>query len=318
VYSVIHPNVLCFQRKGDPNFDHGITQPMRDQIRKHFENALLNQSLFMTPNVLYTLQDHGISFQVRLAEALGKKPKSQLKIDGPKPNPFLPPDPKLLITSLDHHHLLFNKYCISRDHLLITTKNFESQFSRLYAKDFEAALHVLGHWEDDLLFFYNCGPNSGASVLHKHMQILPCSESGIPIDSILQKYASTSGVFSAVELPFLHACYRLGAETGESMASKLSALLQYCCQSLDLDVTSTEPPLDTEREPDSFLSYNLCFTKHWMFVIPRRIEQINGISINSVGYAGMILAKSSEDYDQIQRMGPLELLKQLAYPRSKL
>merc|ERR1711862_109156 len=49
--------------------------------------------------------------------------------------------------------------------------------------------------------------------------------------------------------------------------------------------------------------YNFLMTRKWMMVIPRREEFCNGISVNSIGFAGGILVKNEEQRQMIQEIG---------------
>ena len=64
---------------------------------------------------------------------------------GTKPaNPFLPYDPDLWVTHLsDTHTLLLNKFNVVEHHLLVVTRQFESQLDPLNAADFAAIIKTL-------------------------------------------------------------------------------------------------------------------------------------------------------------------------------
>jgi sulfate adenylyltransferase (ADP) / ATP adenylyltransferase len=289
---------------------------MNQLIRARFDFAHQSGALVLTQNILHTILDQGISFQIRFIKVTGKKPKSQLK-ERSMFNPFLPPDPELTVTNFDHHNVVLNKYSIARDHILITTSRFESQFSSLQPKDFDAALLMQYELnEEGLLFFYNCGSNSGASVLHKHIQMLRCKDVGIPIDSLVKP---TGGIFMLPEYPFVHGCVALmEKETGDSMAQKLAELIEFTFKLVGADSSKAHPPVDIELEPNGFVSYNLLFTNRWMMLVPRSSETVDGIGVNSVGFAGMLLAKSQSEFEYLQAKGPLSVLKSLSFPKSQL
>lgn len=60
------------------------------------------------------------------------------------------------------------------------------------------------------------------------------------------------------------------------------------------------------------LSYNFVMTTDWMFVSPRSkddfIEDGYKIAVNSTGMVGLLLTKSQEESDFIERVGPLTIL----------
>lgn len=59
-----------------------------------------------------------------MAPALGEKDnvKQDTKEGEEKPNPFLNPNPALIVKELDNHIMLLNKFAVSPNHLLIVTK----------------------------------------------------------------------------------------------------------------------------------------------------------------------------------------------------
>ena len=60
--------------------------------------------------------------------------------------------------------------------MLITTKEKEPQ-AALTDQDLFAACLAISSL--DALMFYNCGNKSGASIDHKHMQIVPYNQIGL-------------------------------------------------------------------------------------------------------------------------------------------
>lgn len=70
----------------------------------------------------------------------------------------------------------------------------------------------------------------------------------------------------------------------------------------------------------SQLSYNVIMTSSYLHIVPRTKECFtlpnSGIelSINSLGFAGMLLTKSSEAMEEVKKIGVLEILKSVAYP----
>lgn len=100
-------------------------------------------------------------------------------------NPFLPPDPALVVAdslsswlddASEAHRFLLNKFNVAERHGLVTTTDFASQEGPLDGADWAAVLAVLreGYPEGGVAFF-NCGPESGASQPHRHVQTVPLS-----------------------------------------------------------------------------------------------------------------------------------------------
>ena len=71
----------------------------------------------------------------------------------------------------NNYRLILNKYNVVSNHVLIITKQFISQNEILNKNDFEIIFNVINSING--LAFFNSGINSGASQLHKHIQIIP-------------------------------------------------------------------------------------------------------------------------------------------------
>ena len=69
----------------------------------------------------------------------------------------------------------------------------------------------------------------------------------------------------------------------------------------------------TERE-ETLQSgpYNLLFTRRWMLLVPRSREFFESISVNALGFAGALLARTPEEMDFIQNKGGMCILKHTA------
>lgn len=281
---------------------------MKQSISRKFNEALANGSLIFTPTTIHTIQD-SIPFQVRFAPSLNRKPKPSVK-DKVSINPFLPPDPNLLVGSTQNHNLVLNKYCISRDHLLITTKEFVPQMTQLDICDFEVIFKIMKDIDELVLFFYNCGSKSGASVNHKHIQMLCCKDDGIPINDYILN-SIRDGVFQLEIYKFVHACCKIDFEksTPESLDQDLTKLLEHVHARLGRPYTRTQ----LAEEPEDFICYNLLFTHKWMMVVPRSAEAFGNCNLNSVGYSGMILAKSQDELQFIQNIGPMQILNKMVF-----
>lgn len=86
---------------------------------------------------------------------------------------------------MDGYRLLFNKYSVCDQHVLLVTSEFQSQLEPLSQRDFKAILMVMRAL--NAITFFNCGFNAGASIPHKHLQLIPYEsfQGGIlPIEEI--------------------------------------------------------------------------------------------------------------------------------------
>ena len=116
------------------NYQH-FTTTLKDLVRTQFVE---NPSICFIDSESETVEVDGIPFQYRLIKSLAKKPTLAGNNKGPMKDPFMPPfEPGLFITELsDTHNLLFNKFCICKEHTLVTTKKMERQDSPLTNADF--------------------------------------------------------------------------------------------------------------------------------------------------------------------------------------
>jgi sulfate adenylyltransferase (ADP) / ATP adenylyltransferase len=115
--------------------------------------------------------DGGIDFVLRVAAALRAKPRAAAPTGNKPRNPFLPYEEALWVAHLSATHtLLLNKFNVVRHHVLVVTRQFESQTDPLNAADLAAAQQVLEAMPTGGVAFYNCGEHSGRSQPHKHLQ----------------------------------------------------------------------------------------------------------------------------------------------------
>ncbi|KAJ3401951.1 bifunctional AP-4-A phosphorylase/ADP sulfurylase [Chytridiales sp. JEL 0842] len=303
-------------------------------IQRRFESALAAGSLVFTNSTIHIIEEAGIKFQVRFAPSLAKKPTGGLATPLPTAekkkkepfNPFLNPEDDLRVEDFGTHRLLLNKFSIVKGHVLITTKDWESQSDPLNHKDFRAAWRL---FEQDTnnryLGFYNCGPLSGASVPHKHLQFIPLQPTDDPpVDHLFshQRKKTTPGTpFTLPVLPFVHSAALLPPTVSKGDADSEPAviettykrLLRDAFQKINVDSTPCFTIHNQTDDPNSTPSYNLIFTREWMMVVPRSKEVFTGCSVNSVGFAGMLLAKTEEEVDVLKGNGVLRVLKGVGF-----
>lgn len=98
----------------------------------------------------------------------------QPQLVSPPNNPFLPYDPAMWVCHITNTHtLLLNKFNLVDHHVLVITQDYAPQEQLLCLEDFTATCAVLHAMQPAGLAFFNCGPLSGASQPHKHVQLLP-------------------------------------------------------------------------------------------------------------------------------------------------
>ncbi|KAM9958073.1 hypothetical protein ACTFIW_013049 [Dictyostelium discoideum] len=265
-------------------------------------------------------------------------------------DPFLPCDKDLFVQQLfDRHNLVLNKYNVSNHHSIIATKDFENQVNPLNQFDFKAIWKCIK--ECDMLCFFNCGPNSGASQPHKHVQLLTTPFNydephlKCPIESLFLKYKDlpNESIFQIDELPFKTAALYYDQSKLKSFEQlefienenennnssnnnyHLSKYfeLQYksLLNHLELNTDNDNNPVNydlvsTDKEYMCKLkSYNFIMTKDWMFIVPRSTYQSKGISINSVGFTGAVLVRKEEELETLKSNGIISILKDVSTPK---
>ncbi len=251
------------------------------------------------------LEDGGIPFLVRWIASLASKDAARVSAAGEKRpgfNPFLPPEPRLLIGELGaDHRVMLNKYPVIRRHLLIVTRYFEAQTAALHARDFLALAQTLSRLGG--LGFYNGGTEAGASQPHKHLQWIPAAPGGASLERFTDALPAATPLLEPLHrpgLPWRHAFVRHAGAPGVSAEQLQQAFLLAC------EATGVPPAADPMPP------YNLLVDSQWLLVVPRSREQHEGISINSLGYAGSLFVRRPEQIELVRRIGPLHLLAAVA------
>ncbi|KAJ1735322.1 bifunctional AP-4-A phosphorylase/ADP sulfurylase [Coemansia biformis] len=277
-------------------------------VRRCYASAVAQGALLFTESTVHKRNELGVEFEVRYVPALAAKPStkpSEKQSAKDFVNPFQPYDERLHVATLGgaSHNLLLNKYCVVPHHLLITTATFQRQGERLGEADFAAALDTVDGLAREQIVFYNSGEESGASQPHKHMQVLPMPEDMDEPPSTLLWLRSSSPpgqVHTADILPFAHFGVRLAS--GRLSPSGLTAAY-----------TAALGELARIHGPDA--SYNMVMTRSAIMLFPRRQSSWHGISINSLGFAGLLLCKTREEQALLDSVGILHALTHVGFPR---
>lgn len=252
-----------------------------------------------------------ISFQVRVVENLRRKSSAVQQRARQAPNaknfnPFLPYEPALYVGELtDHYRCLLNKFNVVDHHLLMVTNQFVPQKTPLDTEDFLAAQRCLE--AHDGLVFYNGGSAAGASVEHKHLQMIPLplsAECSFPFDGLLSLSAVANQPVST-GLPFSH---RVVATefTETTSTTEFNKAAETNCNNYHRLLTE----LNISANNHGLMSsHNMLMTRKFIWVIPRSKESYQGLSVNALGFAGMLLVKNEAQLKQLDEVGCLELLK---------
>lgn len=263
------------------------------------EKAAHTGALVSLATATTIIEERGIGFLVHVSGLQERKDRD----DGtgcydPSPNPFLPPDPDLVVCDLPPDHFcVLNKFNVLSHHLLIVTRRFEEQESWLNLGDFCVLLDCMH--EMDGLGFYNSGTVAGASQAHKHLQLVPLplgdGPHPTPVDAVINPSTDIGAPATIPAMPFTHAMIRLdGRRLDRGRAPELHRLYQRACAAVGVH---------DETQP-----YNLLLTRRWMLLVPRSREYWRKVSINALGFAGSLLVRNRSELDRISKIGPLAAL----------
>ncbi|MDY0310120.1 MAG: phosphorylase [Castellaniella sp.] len=299
-----------------------------DAVRARSDQAIASGDLQPIVAEQVVIEDQGLPFTVRWVAALAAKdaakPRaaaaapatadSQASIlpGGPRDpdfNPFLKPDPALLVGPVgDHHAAILNKFPVCLHHLVLARRAFAEQRSPLEAIDFQALAFMLSH--EGGLGFYNGGPAAGASQRHKHVQWIPAAPDNASLRALGAGLPSGQAQGTVVRHPALamaHCFVRvdagLGADAGAS-AQAMGIAFGQACAALDLrpDADGLLPPC------------NMLVGDGWMLVLPRSQEHFQGVSLNALSFGGTIYVRDPAQIDAIRAAGPLRALASVGVP----
>ncbi|KAJ3762355.1 ATP adenylyltransferase-domain-containing protein [Lentinula raphanica] len=302
-----------------------------------YENGLESGSLLFFPSTVDVHPELGVEFEIRLCPALQKKPRLPTPNFGDgttvsKPmdkfDPFAPPyDPGLLVGELTSEEIsgqyvvLMNKYSVVPRHFLLVTKEYQSQTSPLMPDDLlqAYALLVAGKKAGKNIFaFYNCGDLSGASQPHKHLQFIEAENDGPPIEVLARSISleSPGKPFSIERLPWANHIFRFPPNLRTSSTDQREPILADAFISLlDLAISTVR---HDPTYPAGLPSYNVILTLEHMHIIPRKCEnhtlESTGeeLSVNSMGFAGLLLVKSERELEAVKTEGLCKILQSVA------
>jgi ATP adenylyltransferase len=201
--------------------------------------------------------------------------------------------------------VLLNKYPVIPRHLLVVTRDFVEQELPLGPEDFEALwLCLLQDEEPRSLGFYNSSPDAGASQRHRHLQVvaLPIggADQGTPLHAAFERAGARPG--SLAELPFAHAAVRFEAPNRADAGWYAAATLDHYRRALEA----------VGRDPARPGAYNLLVTRRFLCVVPRRREKFGPVSVNALGFCGVLLARGHRELEWLRDAGPMTALREVA------
>mmetsp|Transcript_64525 Transcript_64525/g.74109 ORF Transcript_64525/g.74109 Transcript_64525/m.74109 type:complete len:326 (+) Transcript_64525:35-1012(+) len=253
-----------------------------------------------------------LMFLVKEARGVSKKPMNIGPSAKPNIDPFMPPfETGMHIYDFGStHRLLFNKFPMTKFHLLVVTQQFERQDEQLNQKDFEYTLTAMRSLQG--YTFFNSGLEAGASQKHKHLQVLP-REIGVspPVLSHLEELAEEQPetIFTLPQYDFLHLIKSFCANLDSYSDAEGGKLIHNCYQELAAKLQIFERDL----------RYNMIVGKNFMLMVPRsKSHAYDHIDLNGMGFLGSFFLKNPEAVEIFNEVGPLNLLKEVAFPTNYL
>ncbi len=289
-----------------------------DHLWKHVENrtrsAHASGSLHSIPTRLIEIAESGFVFQIRIVDQLADASGAVRERVSQKPlpadtNPFLPYDENLYVGELNaSYRCLLNKFNVIDGHILLVTNTFTEQLAPMKPVDFEAALIALRAKPG--LVFYNGGQKAGASVRHRHLQMIPSRSdpgSNFPMEALFEATSGPSGdpnkLFQCAALPFPH---RIAKSIFSPLDNDLSS---QAGANFDLYVSMLKA-LDLESSSGQLApSHNMLITREYLWVVPRSKESHAGIPVNALGFSGALLLINNRQLEIINRIGVLGILQ---------
>ncbi|KIW27876.1 uncharacterized protein PV07_07574 [Cladophialophora immunda] len=274
------------------------------QVFAAFDDLVARQIILHGPETVVRTRDQGFDFEFRICPALASKPATadatnnaafeQLPKYGPGSD-LVDADPGVVVTKIHGTHLLvLNLFAVFRpQYLILTLDSFRRQTENLDKTDLSAAWRVLHHLSHEHFVMFNCGSEAGCSRLHKHMQVIPCSE-GLTLFPDLET-RDPEGI------PFRYFIQRLQPEAEGTLDSLLPMYERLRDEALAVWQTCS-------GDTPGYFPHNMMLTKRWMMVVPRRRVAVQGASANAAGMMGMIWVTNTQQMEQWQKLGPAKVL----------
>jgi ATP adenylyltransferase len=228
-------------------------------------------------------------------------------------NPFLPYDENLYVGELNaHYRCLLNKFNVIDEHILLVTSKFTEQLTPLTTIDFETAMLVLQAKEG--LVFYNGGEKAGASVRHKHLQMIPAyngNDNRFPMETLfetdLRSSTGSGRLLECTTLPFPH---RVAPSHFSQLNTDLATIAteNYNLYSEMLTALDLASGVGQPARP-----HNLLITRRYLWVIPRSKDNHAGIAVNALGFSGTLLLINDRQLEVLSRMGILATLREVVF-----
>jgi ATP adenylyltransferase len=289
---------------------------LRELIRETSNNALVKKKIeTIAISKPKYITDNQMEFCISYTLKESTKPIIINKnIDDPFQESLL--DKSLVVSKIGKFHtIVLNKFNTIKDHSLLITNNFIEQSLPLSKIDLD-----VWYWciiETNSLGFFNSNYIAGASVSHKHMQLVPLDELWIyrqedsiypiPIDDII-----IPNIENNIWLPYSMNKRNLYSVQSFKFIHKIAVLDSNNITYLEKIYTILVNSIKTN-------SYNLILTKSYFMIVPRsKREFSNELGVNGFGFVGLLLGRNPDIIDTINNFGgPLKVLGDVGYEEMK-
>ncbi|CAD8118914.1 unnamed protein product [Paramecium sonneborni] len=307
-------------------FSMGIYKILRKSTKAEFRESIKKQIIhsynvsgvqgFVEPfDILQTFSknEQGIEFHIKLVKSLAKKPVGHQQNINPLIEPY---QPGQLVMKLQNYNILLNKYPVNPYHVLLVPQQFIHQTEK-FSKDYlSLAYDVLNAVEG--FAFFNSHPEAGASLDHKHIQIVPKSayQSANILNHVKEwcseRTIKQTGKF--IKLRYLknikHYILLFNQELLDN--KNCDEILQQ-----KLIYETYEKLLNKCKVNDiRDFKHNLIITEEFMMIIARKQATFNGVSFNAVGFTGSLLVKNEQECERLQQTRIIEIMENLAQAQS--
>jgi len=232
-----------------------------DAITLHSEKATAARTLATVLADLHWVVDKGQTFAVlvKRSDSIYAKPMN-VPTGNTKAikDPFMPPFEEYLQIETwsskmypDRYSMILNKFNVMKNHVLIVTKEFESQFTPLVTADLDVLLEAVR--DLDALGFYNAGKEAGPSQSHRHLQVVPREGNEIPFLNLIESRMGSlprGGHLFVEEFSFKHALLKI--VENDRLLDLYHEALRYC-----------DVPLP-ESGSDNVKAHNLLMGRNWL------------------------------------------------------
>jgi ATP adenylyltransferase len=312
---------------GPPPREEEVADPaLWADVCATYDRAQAARAATLTATRAELLDDGGVRFVLRVAAALRDKPRpppastdAAAAAAAARPNPFLPPDPALVVRPLPPAHLLLlNKFNVVPRHALVVTAAFAPQEAPLEAGDLAVTWAAMAGMPRGGLAYFNSGPASGASQPHRHTQVVPlplapevadggAAAGAVPFEALMA--AATARAAPWIEaapligVPFAAHVVRLEGAPPNGAGAALKCAYDALMAAAARAGGGAAPA-----------SYNLVLTRRFFLAAPRRAEADGPVSVNAMGFAGSFFVRSAAELEHVRAAGPMAILARVGFP----